>query len=65
MPDEESEADETGERRQAEQHRPSRAGEADMGERMAGEGLAAQDEKEADRPGQDRRHARGDERPCA
>ncbi len=45
----EGEADEAGERRKAEQHRPGRAGEADMGERMAGEGLAAQHKKEADR----------------
>ncbi len=54
-------ADEAGEGREAEQDRARRAGEADMGERVAGEGLAAQDEEEADRSGEHGRNARGRE----
>ena len=41
----EGEADQAGERRKAEQDRTRRAGEADMRQRVAGEGLAAQHEK--------------------
>ena len=55
------EADEAAERRQAEQHRAGRAGEADMRQRVAGEGLAAQHEEEADRPGENRRDPGGGE----
>ena len=54
----EGEADKAGQRREAEQHRARRPGEADMRQRMAGEGLSAQHEEEADRSGEDRRHAR-------
>ena len=40
---------------------PGRAGEADMRQRMAGESLAAQHEKEADRPRENRDDAGGRE----
>ena len=49
------------ERRQADQHRAGRAGKADMGQRVAGEGLAAQHEEIADRARDDADDGRGDE----
>ena len=55
------EADEPGERRKAEQRRAGRAGETDVAERVAGEGLAAQHQEIADRARQDRRDAGGRE----
>ena len=42
--------DQAPERRDADQHRAGGAGEADMRQRMAGEGLAAQHQEEADQP---------------
>jgi len=55
----ERESDEAAERRKPEQDRPGRAGETDMRQRMTGKGLAAQNEKEPYRPGENRRDARG------
>ena len=54
-------ADQARERRDAEQHRARRAGEAGMRQRMAGEGLAAQHQKVPDHAGHDRYDPRGDE----
>ena len=55
IPADEGKADKARERRQAEQDRSRRAGEADMRQRMAGEGLPAQHEEESDRSGEHRR----------
>ena len=50
--------DQAGERRRAHQHRAGGAGEADMRQRVAGKGLAAQNQEIADQPG----HQRDDRR---
>ena len=54
-PGDKGEADQACERREAEQNRARRAGEADMRQRVAGERLPAQHQEEPDRAGQHRR----------
>ena len=55
-------SDQTPNRRDADQHRASRAGKTDMPERVTGESLAAQHQEIADQPRHDGGDAGGGER---